>query len=168
MRLVELLHVEIHRRLIKESIPRIEQCLELLSEDDIWYRENEEMNSVGNLVLHLCGNVRQYFISSIGGMEDQRKRKDEFLLSSRVNKKYLLEDLSRLAIEIKDALPAVTEEELLRERKVQGFSETGMSIVVHIIEHFSYHTGQIAYYTKQVTGEDLKFYGDLDLDVTGD
>jgi uncharacterized damage-inducible protein DinB len=167
MSLVDLLQSEIERRLLEESIPRIIQCLNELPEDAIWYKKNEQTNSVGNLVLHLCGNVRQYFISSIGGKPDNRKRREEFLASSRIKKQLLIEQLEQLAKEVKLTVAAVTEQELLRERKVQGFSETGMSIVVHIIEHFSYHTGQIAYYTKYILNKDLKFYGDLDLDVVG-
>jgi len=57
------------------------------------------------------------------------------------------------------------EEELLHQRKVQGFSLTGIGIILHVAEHFSYHTGQIAFYTKQLCNTDLEFYRDKDLDI---
>ena len=50
-------------------------------------------------------------------------------------------------------------------RSVQGFNFSGIGILVHVVEHLSYHTGQIAFYTKQLKNEQLGFYGDIDLNV---
>jgi len=164
--LIKAIQDEVRLRLLEESIPRIKQCLVELSIEQIWHRPNDNSNAVGNLVLHLCGNVRQYLISSIGSKVDTRERQKEFDARD-ISKDALLKEIEILAIEIEQAIPFITNQELERQRSVQGFEMTGLSIVVHVIEHFSYHTGQIAYFTKMVKDMDLKFYGDLDLDVVG-
>ncbi len=162
-RILEELKKEISLRLAQESIPRIRQCLSALEEDEIWERANSNSNSVGNLVLHLCGNVKQYLISSIGGAPDIRNRDAEFSLDSKVNRGQLIENLDELEKEILEVIPNIRLDELIRKRMVQGFEMNGIQIIIHVIEHFSYHTGQIAFYVKQVKDTDLKFYGDLDL-----
>jgi len=165
-KLTEELKKEIKLRLLEESIPRINQCLNTINDEHVWYKANSNSNSLGNLILHLCGNVRQYLISSIGGKEDKRERDLEFSQSG-LSKAQLHNYLDRLAEEIEDVIPGISQSELERSRMVQGFNMTGLSVVVHVIEHFSYHTGQIAYMTKLLQDVDLKFYGDLDLNVTG-
>jgi len=165
--ILEELKSEIKNRLVIESIPRIKQCLELLEEEEIWSRANENTNAIGNLVLHLCGNVRQYLISSIGGAADKRKRDNEFVKESRIEREELIHALDMLEMEILHMIPGITISELLRIRTVQGFEMNGIQIIIHVIEHFSYHTGQIAFYVKQLKNVDLKFYGDLDLSKTG-
>jgi len=163
--ILEEIKKEIKARIILECIPRIKQCLELLEEDEIWDRANANTNTVGNLVLHLCGNIRQYLVSSIGGSTDNRKRDTEFSLESRVEREQLMHALDVLEMEVLHIIPGITTAELLRTRKVQGFEMNGIQIIIHAIEHFSYHTGQIAFHVKQLKDVDLKFYGDLDLTV---
>ena len=167
MSLVAEIQKEVELRLLQESIPRIIQCLNTVEAHHIWHKPNEHSNSIGNLILHLCGNVRQYLISSIGGQADNRNRDLEFTASG-LSRDQLIQTLHALAKEIKDSIPNITEEALIKTRSVQGFSMTGISVVIHVIEHFSYHTGQIAYMTKLLKDLDLKFYGDLDLNVTGE
>lgn len=148
-------------RIFDESYPRILKCLDLLNEDQVWERPNEQLSSVGNLVLHLVGNVRQWINSGLGGHEDTRKRDREFLESSRCSKwklKLLLEDLKR---DVEGILKKLTAEDLVKVRKVQVFEESGLSILVHVMEHFSYHTGQITWQTKMLTNVDTKYYGTL-------
>jgi len=148
-------------RIFDESYPRILKCLDLLNEDQVWERPNEQLSSVGNLVLHLAGNMRQWINSGLGGHEDTRKRDREFLESSRCSKwklKLLLEDL-KLGVEV--ILNMLTAEDWVKVRKVQVFEESGLSILVHVMEHFSYHTGQITWQTKMLTNVDTKYYGRL-------
>jgi uncharacterized damage-inducible protein DinB len=148
-------------RIFDESYPRILKCLDLLNEDQVWERPNEQLSSVGNLVLHLAGNMRQWINSGLGGQEDTRKRDREFLESSRCSKwklKLLLEDL-KLGVEV--ILNKLTAEDWVKVRKVQVFEESGLSILVHVMEHFSYHTGQITWQTKMLTNVDTKYYGTL-------
>jgi uncharacterized damage-inducible protein DinB len=139
--------------------------LELLSEEDIWKRPNASLNSVGNLILHLCGNITQYIISSLGESEDKRERDIEFSTESGFTKKELLNKLVETVDDAKRVIFDCSVEQLVKIRSVQGFSFSGIGVVLHAVEHYSYHTGQIAFWTKQLKNKDLGFYGDMNLNV---
>ncbi len=156
---------DIKIRIYEESFPRIKQCIELLDEDKIWLKPNKNSNSIGNLVLHLCGNIRQYLLSGIAGEKDIRVRHLEFSESGTVPVGRLTDLMDELLLDVSNVLYNIKTEDLLKIKEVQGFTMTGISILVHVTEHLSYHTGQIAFYTKLLEDTDLKFYGDLDLDV---
>jgi uncharacterized damage-inducible protein DinB len=155
---------EVILRLYDESLPRILKCLELLNNDQIWWRPNESSNSIGNLVLHLCGNVTQWIYSGIGGYPDSRKRQSEFDARSGIDKEELSALLVQTMEKVRPVINHVTSDELLLKRPVQTFEETGLSILIHVTEHFSYHTGQIAYITKMLTGSPLGFYEGVSLE----
>ncbi len=148
---------------IKLSSERVEKSFLLLNEEDIWKRPNEASNSIGNLILHLCGNITQYIISSLGGKPDNRQRDMEFSTKTGFTKNELSDKLSAVIKEATEIIQNVSEEELLRIRSVQGFEISGIAIVVHVVEHYSYHTGQIAFWTKLLKDKDLGFYAGIDL-----
>lgn len=146
-----------------ENPPRIVQCVGELSEAEIWQRPNASSNSVGNLILHLCGNIRQYVIASLGNKPDTRQRKEEFAAREGYSKTELLEKLEMTVTEALETLLQTTDAEMMRVRNVQGFQMSGIGIAVHVCEHFSYHTGQIAFWVKLLKDKDLAFYGGMDL-----
>ena len=148
------------------NTPRIAKCLDELSEEEIWQRPNEASNSVGNLILHLCGNIRQYIISGLGEQPDTRTRSVEFSVKEGYSKNELLLKLNETLHVADTVVRAVDDENLLRERVVQGYTLTGSGILIHVIEHYSYHTGQIAFWTKQLRNQDLGFYAGINLDIT--
>lgn len=165
----EILHQiikETRRRLIEEGVSRVIKCLGMLSEEEIWYRPNEQSNSVGNLVLHLCGNVRQYVVSGIGATPDARQRQREFDEQGPLPTEDLISDLHKLTEEVEQVLSQIQPQQLVEARKVQGFDETVISILIHVTEHFSYHVGQISYFVKAKQNRDLGYYDGLDLDIT--
>ncbi len=148
-------------RVFKESFSRIKICLDKLSEEQVWQAPNETSNSVGNLVLHLIGNGKQWIFSGLLGEPDTRDRASEFEASSACSKAELLDmmvDFERDCQILKESSFNLTE-----TRPVQVFNESGTSILIHVIEHMSYHTGQIALLTKLFINEDLGFYADLKL-----
>jgi uncharacterized damage-inducible protein DinB len=147
--------------------PRIANCLGRLTELQVWQKPNSQTNSIGNLILHLCGNIRQYAVSSLGGLPDVRVRDEEFSITGGPTKAALLTQLEETVAEAVKTINACSETELMRKRSVQGFTYTGIGILVHLTEHFSYHVGQVALYTKLLKDEDLGFYEDVDLNVTG-
>ena len=163
--MVSLIQSEFKRRVFEESFDRIENCLERLSYEQVWHKPNSNTNSIGNLVLHLLGNVRQYICCGIGEQKDIRERSKEFLAESAVPSKELLHRLEALKGDVLQVIESLNETKLTKIYEVQGFSESGMSIVIHVIEHFSYHVGQIALYTKLLVDEDLGFYAGLDLEA---
>ncbi|MCG8321063.1 MAG: DUF1572 domain-containing protein [Cytophagales bacterium] len=159
----DLIVVEVKRRIIKESVPRIKKCLSKLSQEEIWRRPNKETVSVGNLVLHLCGNVSQWVLSGLGNVPDTRERDREFSETEGISADKLMEDMEGLMQKVSDVLDSLSPADLLEVRRVQGFEETGVAILMHVTEHFSYHTGQITYYVKTNKNIDMNYYGGIDL-----
>ena len=150
---------------LNESSRMIDKSFDKLSEEDVWKRPNASSNSVGTLIIHLCGNITQYIISSLGGTEDRRVRDSEFATHSGYNKKQLLEKLSGTVEKAITVIQQSDEEKLLKNYSVQGFDLTGVGIIIHVVEHYSYHTGQIAFWTKLLRDKDLGFYSDVDLNA---
>jgi uncharacterized damage-inducible protein DinB len=138
-------------------LPRINACVKRLSADDLWWRPHAGSNSVGNLILHLSGNVRQWIISGLGGAPDKRERGKEFAEAGPVPAGALLRRLRSTVIEACDVLHQLTGRDLKRDYIIQGFTTSGFNAVYHVAEHFAYHTGQIIYVTKLKCGEDLGF-----------
>ena len=168
MTIVDICKSQFNLRIYDEGVARIKKVLQLLSEEDVWFRPNDESNSIGHLILHLCGNVTQWIGSGIGQRADDRQRDAEFTTNRQYRKIELVEKLDSLRSITDEALLSIaTEEDLVEKRTVQGFSETKMSILIHVIEHFSYHVGQIAVIAKYLKATDLGFYEGLDLDITG-
>jgi len=162
-----LIITDVKRRLFDEGIDRIKKCLSHLSEEQVWYKHNANVNSVGNLVLHLCGNVTQYILHGIDGQADIRQRSKEFSEKGPIASSILEEQLDELQVKVTAALDRISAEHLVEDRLVQGFDENVTSILIHVTEHFSYHVGQITYYTKYACDVDTGYYGGMDLDVTG-
>ena len=155
---------QVRVRLFEEGVPRIKKCLSELTEEETWQRPNENLVSVGNLVLHLCGNVRQWIVAGLGGREDTRIRQTEFDEKGPIPSEKLIAELEKVMAEVEEVLQELQPEDLLAIRSVQGlFTESGISILVHVMEHFSYHVGQITWYTKQVKNIDVGYYAGLDL-----
>jgi len=158
---------DVKRRLITESLPRIIKCLDELTLEEVWHRQNANTNSVGNLILHLCGNVRQYILSGIDGQVDVRERDLEFRERGPIEKEVLKKKLQQLMNEVTLALDRISAHDMTREVGVQGFKENVTSILIHVTEHFSYHVGQITYYTKFIRDIDTGYYAGLDLNAKG-
>lgn len=150
---------------IERNTPRIATCLEQLTEEEVWQRPNASSNSVGNLILHLCGNITQYIISSIGHAPDNRERDKEFSATGGFSKAQLMEKLEAVVLEAVRVINETGIEELLRVRSVQGYTYSGIGNIIHVTEHYSYHTGQIAFWTKLLRDKDLGFYANVNLNA---
>jgi len=140
----------------EDFLPKIERCLELLSDQQIWWRANPQSNSIGNLLLHLSGNVRQWIVSGIGGMIDARDRDAEFAARAIIPRHELLGKLKQTLSEADNALAKFDSGRLLERMHVQGCDVTALEAILHVVEHFSMHTGQIILLTKLITAQDLK------------
>lgn len=156
---------DIRRRLFDESLVRIHTCLDTLTEEEIWYRPNINSNSIGNLVLHLNGNIRQWILTGLGKYKDTRIRQLEFDEQGPLPKVDLLHRFDTTFNDVSVVLDQLETEILTRKIIVQGFEETGISILIHVAEHLSYHTGQITYITKMLKNKDLNYYGGKNLDI---
>ena len=143
--------------LAKQNLPRIVECLQQLSEEEIWWRPNSSSNSAGNLVLHLCGNVRQWIIAGLGGAEDKRERDREFAERGPIPRQALVTQLRRTVRDACRVLARLSEDSLLLKHDIQGYHVAGLDAAFHVTEHFGYHTGQIIYITKLKRARDLRF-----------
>jgi uncharacterized damage-inducible protein DinB len=141
-----------------DYLPKIERCLEQLSDDQIWFRPNEASNSIGNLVLHLCGNARQWIVAGVGDNLDQRDRDSEFNQREVIRRANLLERLRSTISEVNEVLVKLDPDVLLESRTIQGKNVDVLEAVFHVTEHFSMHTGQIILLTKVMLSTDLRFY----------
>ena len=156
---------ELKYRMLDESFSKIKACLNQLDEAEVWMRPNESVNSVGNMMLHLCGNVRQYIVSGAGGQKDIRERQKEFDERGTFTKVELIKKMEATLKEVEKTLDSLNPEQLIEIRSVQCYEMSVLSMIVHATEHFSYHTGQIIFFTKMIKDIDMKFYGDLNLDA---
>lgn len=143
--------------LAQQNLPRIVKCLQQLSAEELWWRPNSASNSAGNLVLHLCGNVRQWILSGLGGVEYRRERDREFAERGPIPRQVLVAQLRRTVRDACEVLAHLSGDSLSRKHKIQGYRVTGLDAAFHVAEHFGYHTGQIIYITKLKRGHDLKF-----------
>ena len=148
--------------LVNECWPRLRGCVESLTDDQVWWRPNEASNSIGNILLHLNGNVGQWILAGLGGRDESRDRPSEFRQREPVLRAVLLEQLGATVDESARVIGSLSASDLTAPRTIQGYQVTGLEAVYHVVEHFGMHYGQIVYITKQIRGEDLGFYRELD------
>ena len=155
---VNRLFLEFSRwKLLEQYWPRLQGCVESLTEEQAWWRPNEASNSIGNLILHLNGNVRQWLVASFNHLEDARDRPAEFGERQLIPPSGLLEKPGATMQDASAVLSRLTEADLLSTFHIQGYTVNGVQAVYQVVEHFGMHYGQILYITKLVRGEDLGF-----------
>ena len=142
----------------RDYLPKIDRCLDLLPEEDVWWRANDGCNSIGNLILHLAGNVTMWIIGGVGGRPYERNRQLEFDRREPVASGELRRLLRRVTDEADEVLAAVEPGELLDRRHIQGYHVTVLEAIYHVVEHFSMHTGQIILLAKARVGRDIHLW----------
>ncbi len=159
---IEIFLARSRRYLTHEYLPKITSSVARLPLEDLWWRPNPASNSIGNLLLHLAGNLRQWVISGIGQAPDVRQRQEEFDSRAPIPIDELLALLAETVHEADHVLARLEPDRLTETRRIQGKEVTLVEAIYHAVEHFSMHTGQIVYITKLRTGEDLGFYEIVD------
>ncbi|MGB7549729.1 MAG: DUF1572 family protein [Terracidiphilus sp.] len=149
------------QKLLDQYWPRLRGCVESLNDEQVWWRPNAASNSIGNLILHLNGNVRQWLVASFNRLEDSRDRSAEFDQRTPAPAAALLETLNGTLQESAKTLSRLTQDDLLASYSIQGYTVSGMGAVYHVVEHFGMHYGQILYIAKMLQGQDLGFYSEL-------
>ena len=140
---------------------RIQDCVSRLNYDQIWTRNAENANAIGNLVLHLCGNVRQWIGFGIGELADHRDRPSEFAARGELQPAELMDRLKRTVSEAAGIIRNFDEARLMEKVTIQNYEVTKMEAIYHVVAHFSQHTGQIIFITKMLTGDDLGYFWHL-------
>jgi len=131
-----------------DFLPKLLQCIQDMSDEDLWWRPNEESNSAGNLILHLCGNLREWILNAIGGGTFPRDRDAEFAARAPVPKAKLLSEIRATVAEVDAVLAALPHDTLLKRCHIQGDTTSRLQAIYHVVEHFSYHLGQILFIYK--------------------
>ena len=144
--------------LTADYLPKIETCLHRLTDEDIWWRPNEASNSIGNLILHLCGNVTMWIIGGVGGRKFERHRQQEFDERRHIPKEELLTRLRGVIDEADEVIESLDKKTLLSRREIQSYDVTVLEAVYHVVEHFGMHTGQIILLSKARLAEDLRLW----------
>lgn len=140
------------RYLRDEYLTAIERAVAPLTDAQVWWRPNEASNSIGNLILHLSGNVRQWIVGGVGRRPNERNRQQEFDEREAIPKEQLLERLRGVLHEADEVLASLTEADLTEPRRIQGHDTTVLKAIYHVVEHFSTHTGQILWIVKSQLG----------------
>jgi hypothetical protein len=148
-------------KLLDQYWPRLRSCVESLSEDQVWWRPNDTSNSIGNLVLHLNGNVTQWLIAPFQQLEDRRDRPAEFSRKDGITPAALVDQMEKTMASAAAIFSALTKADLHTHFDIQGYHVTGLHAVYQVVEHFGLHYGQISYITKLLLDSDLSFYREL-------
>jgi uncharacterized damage-inducible protein DinB len=147
--------------LIEQCWTRLKSCVEPLTDEQLWWRPNEACNSIGNLLLHLDGNVREWLVTAFNHLEDNRNRPAEFNQRESISASVLLSQLGATIQQVSEVLARLTRDDLVAQYEIQGYKVSGLEAVYHVVEHFSMHYGQILYIVKTLQGVDLGFYSYL-------
>jgi hypothetical protein len=150
-------YIERARRHLADRLERVKHCVGQLDDGQVWWRPHPSMNSVGNILLHLVGNLRQWVVSGAGGAPDVRDRPAEFAERGPIPRDELVRRLDAVAAEADAVLARLDESRLLEPRRVQGFDETVMSAVWDSLTHLSGHTQEIVYITRLQLGDRYRF-----------
>ena len=161
---LDRIFLDFSEKKLRQLAGRIEDCLGRLSAEQVWARGNENENAIGNLALHLCGNVRQWIIAGIGGKPDIRVRDREFTARGEIAPAELAARL-KTTVEEAAAVIAGAAPRLAEHVVIQKYDITVLEAIAHVVEHFSQHTGQIMFATKMLTGQDLGYYKHLKASV---
>jgi len=140
---------------------RIQDCLARLTPEQLWTRNSENENAPANLVLHLCGNLRQWILSGVAGQPDHRNRDSEFDARGGVPPAELADRLKTTVTEVCGVIRNLPPTRLSERTKTQNYDVTVLENIYHVVEHFAQHTGQIILLTKLMTGDDLGYYRHL-------
>jgi Protein of unknown function (DUF1572) len=136
---------------------KIRHCVEQLSDEQIWWRPDPALNSIGNLILHLTGNVRQWIVSGLGGSADVRNRPAEFAERGPIPKGKLLTGLSDVVREATAVMRRVTAADMAKQRVVQGYTVTGWGALFDAVPHFQGHTQEIVGQTRMQLKDRYQF-----------
>lgn len=163
----ESVFLEFSAKKLEQMLSRIEECVSRLTPQQVWTRGSEQQNAIGNLLLHLNGNVRQWILHGVGGQPDARQRQTEFDARESESPEEMVRRLRATVTEASAVIGALPHERLAGRMTIQGHDVTALEAIYHVVEHFCGHTFQIIFMTKLLTGTDLGFYAYLSQPATG-
>jgi uncharacterized damage-inducible protein DinB len=154
--------IALSRRYLREYLTKIRLSVSVLDDHVVWARPNESSNSIGNLMLHLAGNARQWIVSGVGGAVDVRDRPSEFDQRAPIAVAELIDRLEQTIIDVDRVLAGVTPSDLHSRRVIQNNDVSVLEAIYHVVEHFAMHTGQIILLAKANQADRIRFYDMVD------
>lgn len=143
---------------LKRNLGQIVRCAGLLTAEELWQRPNEHSNAIGNLIIHLTGNVSQWIVDGIAGETYPRDRDAEFAQRETLDTAVIVNRLEAAVARAIEIISELGAESLAQHRSIQGYDVSVLRAVLHVVEHFSWHTGQIVYAAKAIRNVDLSLY----------
>ena len=132
-------------------------CLGQLSDNQIWWRPESSMNSVGNLIRHMTGNLTQWGVVSLTGQKDERDRQLEFAASGSLSRIELIDQMAQSTSKAKQLWGQLDPGRLAESLIIQGFEVSIIQAIMHTASHFVGHTHQVVLLTRLQLGSDYKF-----------
>lgn len=154
--------IALSRRYLREYLTKIRLSVSMLDDQVVWARPNEASNSIGNLMLHLAGNARQWIVSGVGGVPDARDRQREFDHRTPLPTTTLIDRLEQTISDVDRVLASLTSADLHTRRTIQANDVSVLEAIYHVVEHFSMHTGQIILLAKADQPDRVRFYDMID------
>jgi len=154
--------IALSRRYLREYLTKIRLSVSVLDDQVVWARPNEASNSIGNLMLHLAGNARQWIVSGVGGAPDLRDRQREFDQRTALAVTTLIDRLEQTISDVDRVLASLTPADLHTRRTIQANDVSVLEAIYHVVEHFSMHTGQIILLAKADQPDRVRFYEMVD------
>jgi uncharacterized damage-inducible protein DinB len=143
---------------LEQNLAQVSRCAGLLTHEELWRRANQHANSVGNLLLHLNGNVRQWIAAGVGGQPFHRNRPAEFAARAPQPADDALANLEQTVTAALRIIAALPSHKATVRRHIQDYEVSTQTAIFHVVEHFSFHTGQIVHATKLIKDVDLSLY----------
>jgi len=144
-----LLHVT-RLRLLQDYPTQINACLDVLSDEDVWWRPDEQANAVANLVMHLSGSNRYYLEQVIGGRDVGRDRAAEFAARGGYSKAQLRDMWNQATRATEGVLDTLQPSQLMHTTDRSGKVTTYAQLLLHVTHHNAVHMGQIVWITKML------------------
>lgn len=143
-------------RKLEQMVKTMTACLERLNDEQVWRRGGEHENAIGNLVLHLCGNMRQWIMHGVGGVPDVRERDLEFSEQGGLGCMELVKLFAETVLETRGVIASLPYERLVEKTDPQGFGEVSvLEAIYKVVGHVELHVGQVTLLTKQMVATDL-------------
>lgn len=153
----ELYLAESQKQFVKAR-DRVNHCLNQLDDEDIWWTPQEPCNSIGIILQHVCGNLRQWVLSGVGGAPDTRNRPEEFEMTERTPKVAVQQTVNEVFDDVLAILKNLAPGRLMEQKHIQGFDASLLGVVYVAVTHLDIHVGQILYITRLKKGDEYQVF----------
>jgi len=142
-----LLHL-VRSRMVDDYPMQIGQCLDVITEADLWWRPDEKSNALGNILLHLIGSNRLYVGYGVGARSIERDRASEFTARGNPGRAAIVDAWNETVTMMREVLDGLSPSHLMETTDRTGKTTTIASILLHASHHTAAHMGQVVWITK--------------------